>query len=245
LDTEAAGPPGPGELYDWECRDVLGRTDQDVAFWQQLIAAASPGPVLELACGTGRVSLPLAAAGVPVVGLDIDLAMLAVARARRGVSRYPLLVAADMRRFALANRFSVVIIAYNSLQLLAQPGDAVACLRQIGDHLAPDGIAALEVTDFQRGSPDTEVELQPVHTGQLGGRPLTLWGSLSHDLGERVSRYRRHFSGPGWTVDDVVVIRSYRPDELAAVLAEAGLTAQRWWTTGAQTRVVARPGQPG
>jgi SAM-dependent methyltransferase len=223
---------------------VLGRTDQDVAFWRRL-AAASPGPVLELACGTGRVSLPLAAAGIPVVGLDIDPAMLAVARAGRGASRYPLLVAADMRRFALATRFSVAIVAYNSLQLLARPADAVACLRRVADHLASDGVAGVEVTDFQQGSPDSEVELQPVHTGQLGGRPLTLWGSLSHDLGARVSRYRRHFRGPGWTVDDVVAIRSYRPDELAAVLAEAGLTPRRWWMEGAQTRVVARPGRPG
>src|SRR6516165_6320890 len=50
-------------LYDWECVHVLGRTDQDVGFWLE-VARAAPGPCLELACGTGRVSVPLAAAGI-------------------------------------------------------------------------------------------------------------------------------------------------------------------------------------
>ena len=76
----------------------------DVDFWLDVVATARPGRVLELACGTGRVTLPLAAAGIEIVGIDIDPVMLVAARARSSAEagRRPVLVAADMRRFALA-----------------------------------------------------------------------------------------------------------------------------------------------
>lgn len=66
-------------FYDWENRRTLGR--RDVAFWRNLALQAA-GPVLELGCGTGRVSLPLARAGVPLTGVDRSAAMLAFARTR-------------------------------------------------------------------------------------------------------------------------------------------------------------------
>src|SRR5450432_3797301 len=78
-------------FYDWENAQTLGR--RDVAFWRG-VASAAHGPVLELGCGTGRVSLPLARAGVNLVGIDrsapmLDRARKAVARrtVARGVSR--------------------------------------------------------------------------------------------------------------------------------------------------------------
>ena len=79
-------------FYDWENARTLGR--RDVPFWRRA-AQAAEGPVLELGCGTGRVSLPLARAGIDLVGIDRSAAMLArlssaVKRARRpsrGASR--------------------------------------------------------------------------------------------------------------------------------------------------------------
>jgi SAM-dependent methyltransferase len=233
--------PDRAALYDWECREVLGRTEQDVGFWLAVVAGAPSGPVLELACGTGRVTLPLAATGLPIVGLDLDPAMLAVARARRGAARWPLLMAADMRRFAVRCRFGAVIVPYNSIQLLTDPADVSACLHRLAEHVVPAGVVGLEVTDFQRGSVETDVAHQPIHAGRLGGRPLTLSGSLSHDLTARISQYRRSFAGPDWTFEDRVVIRSFRRDELAVLLAGAGLVPDTWWESGSVTRVVTRP----
>src|ERR1700730_11098362 len=80
-------------FYDWENAQTLGR--RDVPFWQR-VAAAAHGPVLELGCGTGRVSIPLARAGVNLVGIDRSAPMLARAIARTprtprtsGTSRTP------------------------------------------------------------------------------------------------------------------------------------------------------------
>src|SRR5204862_2706650 len=61
-------------FYDWENARTLGR--RDVPFWQR-VASEAAGPVLELGCRTGRVSLPLARAGIELVGIDRSEPMLA------------------------------------------------------------------------------------------------------------------------------------------------------------------------
>src|SRR6266436_1637853 len=66
-------------FYDWENARTLGR--RDVPFWRR-IALEADGPVLELGCGTGRISLPLVRAGVNLVGLDRSTPMLNRARRR-------------------------------------------------------------------------------------------------------------------------------------------------------------------
>jgi SAM-dependent methyltransferase len=72
-------------FYDWENARTLGR--RDVAFWQRM-AALADGPVLELGCGTGRVSVPLARAGVALVGIDRSTSMLARAKRRANALRH-------------------------------------------------------------------------------------------------------------------------------------------------------------
>jgi ubiquinone/menaquinone biosynthesis C-methylase UbiE len=64
-------------FYDWENAQTLGR--RDVPFWRR-VAAGAGGPVLELGCGTGRVSLPLARAGIDLIGIDRSAPMLERAR---------------------------------------------------------------------------------------------------------------------------------------------------------------------
>jgi len=84
-------------FYDWENARTLGR--RDVAFWRR-VAIGSRGPVLELGCGTGRVSVPLAKAGVDLVGIDRSAPMLERLRARSaraGVSGQLRAVRGDIR----------------------------------------------------------------------------------------------------------------------------------------------------
>src|SRR5437762_12206822 len=107
------------------------------------MARRAGGPILELACGTGRVTVPLAVqTGLPIVGLDVDPSMLAAAWAR-GVRH---LVRADMRAFAFAPCFALVVIPYNSLQLLDRD-DRAASLRGAATALASGGVARSGFTD--------------------------------------------------------------------------------------------------
>ena len=220
------------DLYDWELAHVMGRSRQDLGYYSAL-ARRTEGPVLELACGTGRLTVPLGA-----VGVDNDPVMLGSAR-RRGARH---LVCADMRRFALARRFPVVAIPYNSLQLLVDDDDLLACLRCAAWHLRPYGALALEVTDFQAGVVTTTAG--PELLGSADG--VTLHGSVVHDLRRRVTTYHRRFDEGGQVRVDHVRLRCLHLGELEALLTAAGLELDD--VSGAPPRfmctAIATPGRP-
>jgi ubiquinone/menaquinone biosynthesis C-methylase UbiE len=123
-----------------------GKFDADLDFYVGLAREAQP-PVLELATGTGRVSLPIARAGVPIVGVDSSVEMLAVARAKLAKEPdLPLsLVQADMRDFDLPDKgaFGLALVPYRSFLHLTTVEDQIACLRRIHEHLRPGGSLAL------------------------------------------------------------------------------------------------------
>jgi len=125
------------QTYDRSVPDWPG----EIGFYQELAAEAkrASGAVLEVACGTGRVTLRLAPQGVRVVGLDLSPYMLEVAR-QKGVGldnvRW---VQGDMRSFALGETFDLAIIPGHSFQNLNTPQDQVACLECIHGHLGPGG----------------------------------------------------------------------------------------------------------
>ncbi len=123
----------------------------DVAFFEHL-AQETGGPVLELACGTGRVALTLAEAGLDVTGLDRSEPMLALAReklaaAPREVAERLTLVHGDMATFDLGRTFGLVVIAFRSFQSLLTPELQASCLRAAHAHLRPGGLLALDLFD--------------------------------------------------------------------------------------------------
>lgn len=110
-------------------------------------AAGGPGQrVLDLACGSGRFTVPLAASGALVVGGDISETMLSRARAataERGVSAEFLQL--DMRDFVLGRRFDAIVIAANSLMHLHTRDDFTRTFSAIRQHLAPGGRLLFDV----------------------------------------------------------------------------------------------------
>jgi SAM-dependent methyltransferase len=134
------------ELYDYV---VPYRERADVGFFVQAAREAS-GAVLELGCGTGRVLLPTARAGIEITGLDLSPSMLAVCRERLKaeppeVQARVRLVAGDMRRFELGQTFSLVTLPFRPFQHLTMVEDQLACLGCIHRHLAEGGKLILDI----------------------------------------------------------------------------------------------------
>ncbi|MEK8174681.1 class I SAM-dependent methyltransferase [Streptomyces sp. M19] len=115
----------------------------DIDFWCDL-ARANGGPVLELAAGTGRLSLPIARLGLDVVGLDVAPSMIEQALRKRGPSG-PAFQVGDMRSFDLGRRFALVMLACSSVCHLLSDEDAVSCFTAVAKHLRPNGVFALDV----------------------------------------------------------------------------------------------------
>jgi SAM-dependent methyltransferase len=134
------------DLYDYV---VPYRERADAAFYVEAAREAG-GPVLEVGCGTGRVLVPTARAGVEIVGLDLSEPMLDVCRER--LDREPAdvqarvqLVVADMRAFELGRTFPLVTIPFRPFQHLTAVADQFACLATIRRHLAPGGLLVFDL----------------------------------------------------------------------------------------------------
>ena len=123
----------------------------DLDFWSELVVAARPRRVLELACGTGRLTLPLAGLGVAeeVVGLDSSEPFLQHARSLAAASSdgaSPVtFMEGDMRAPQLDGTFDLVIVPFNSLAYVLDHDDRVATVRAARSLLAPGGRFAFDL----------------------------------------------------------------------------------------------------
>jgi SAM-dependent methyltransferase len=137
-------------LYDWEYR----RRRTDVRFYRRVAAERlgdAPGAVLDLACGTGRLLVPLLRDGHRVVGLDRSPAMLARAAARlrrcAAVTRARgALVRGDLRALPFgAEHFTLALCAFHSVQHLISDSEILTFLRSVRRALRPGGWIAFDL----------------------------------------------------------------------------------------------------
>jgi 2-polyprenyl-3-methyl-5-hydroxy-6-metoxy-1,4-benzoquinol methylase len=147
------------ELYDSLFPNAVDSASiQDEARRERLLASErfyleearkSGGRVLELACGTGRLTIPIAQSGVEIIGADLSASMLETARAkaqRAGV--HVEFFEADMRSFELAGPFSTILIPGNSLLHLFTADDLTQCFRDVRRHLAQNGRLIFDISNW-------------------------------------------------------------------------------------------------
>ena len=135
------------ETYDTRTASAPGELDFYI-----VRARASGGPVLELASGTGRVSLPIARAGIRVVGLDLSEGMLQRAEAKRGqeepeTAARARFVRGNMADFDLGEQFALAIIPFRAFLMLLTIEDQRSALGSIRRHLRPGGGLIIDIFD--------------------------------------------------------------------------------------------------
>jgi SAM-dependent methyltransferase len=131
------------EIYDPWSRSVT----EDIDFYVEE-AVRSGGPVVELAVGTGRIAVPIAAAGIPVIGVDQSAGMLAVARRyaeERAVEELLDLRVGDLRRPPVDERVPLVICPFRSLLHLPTENEKLAALQAARSLLEPGGRLVFDV----------------------------------------------------------------------------------------------------
>ena len=166
-------------FYDYYSTGVPG----DVRFYVEEAKRAG-SPVLELGCGTGRILIPTAQAGIDIVGLDRAPAMLAIAREKLSelgaeTRRRIELVESDMRTFWLGRRFKLVTIPYRAFLHLLTPEDQRRALERIRDHLTDDGRLVLNIFD-------PRLDIIVGHFGSLGSALKKEIEFFHPDTGNRV-----------------------------------------------------------
>ena len=178
---------------------------EDVDFYVEEALAAG-GPVVELACGTGRITVPVAQAGVHVIGVDASPGMLAVARERvraAGVERLVDLREGDLRDPPVPERVPLVLVPFRSLLHMTTEADRERALTAAGELLLPGGRL---VFDVFAPSPD---DVEATH-----GR----WLEREPGIFERAD----------WDEDERTLTLSVRRGEEASTMVLAWLTPLEW-----------------
>ena len=134
------------EFSDPANYDLEDASDTGIAFYTAL-AQETGDPVLEIACGTGRVSLPIARLGFSVTGLDIVPGMIERARSKSAglPTRW---IVGDARTFDLGEQFRLIFLTGNAFQAFLTTADQEALLQRVHTHLHNEGLFAFETRNL-------------------------------------------------------------------------------------------------
>ncbi|HHX64178.1 MAG TPA: class I SAM-dependent methyltransferase [Chloroflexi bacterium] len=169
----------------------------DIPFYVQEARQAG-GPVLELGCGTGRILIPTAEAGVNITGIDLSDEMLDIARRRVAelepdVQSRITLIQGDMRQFDIDRRFPLITIPFRAFMHLLTVDDQKQALHTIHRHLEPDGRLILNIFDphldlivGHRGPLGSALKLRNEFTHPESGRRILIWDSRQYDLDRQI-----------------------------------------------------------
>lgn len=179
--------------YDWENARTMGR--RDVRFWTG-VAQRAGGRVLELGSGTGRLTVPLARAGIPIVGIDRSAAMLARVRprARCGRGPVPAVARGDITALPFADAsFRLVMAPYGLVQSLLTDLVLARTLREAARVLAPGGTLGIDlVPDVPRWRQYTRKVVFFSPRGPRG-LPLTLIETVRQDRARGLTTFEQEY----------------------------------------------------
>jgi SAM-dependent methyltransferase len=193
-----------------------------VAFLEKL---AGGGPALELAVGTGRIALPLAARGIRVDGVDLSPAMVAQLRTKPGGDRISVTIG-DFADVPVAGTYRLIYVVFNTLFNLLTQDDQVRCFENVAAHLSEHGSFVIEA-----GSPaflyglrnDQHVDAESVEVDAVR------LDVLRHDPAKQMlDESHVSISGSGVRLDPIVQRYAW-PAELDLMARIAGLRLKERW----------------
>jgi SAM-dependent methyltransferase len=210
--------------HDLEC----GAYSADLGFWTDL-AEGSPGPILDVGAGTGRVTLALARRGHAVTALDVDAGLLAELQ-RRAAGLPVRTVCADAREFHLDERFSLCLAPMQTVQLLGGPKGRAAFLGCAREHLRPEGLVAVAIAEAVECYEEQEGVPGPLP--DMTERDGIVYSSLptavrADEFGFLLERRRERIDPRGLrsVEDDVIRLDALTADGLEAEARHLGLRA--------------------
>lgn len=185
---------------------------------------ATPGPVLELGVGTGRLAVPLSEAGLAVTGLDASSAMLDRLAAKPGGQRI-VAVLGDMAGPLPDGPFAVVVLARNTFFNLTTDDAQHRCLTEVRRVLAPEGRLVLEAfVPEERSDTRSSVEVRDISADRV-----VLFVDRHDPVTQEAWSSFVELTASGTTFRPCHVLYR-RPDQLDAMAVAAGLRLQERWS---------------
>ena len=215
-----------GKHYDLQYKDFT----QDISFWRKM-ARKYRGPILELACGTGRISIPLAKDGFKITGLDITESMLVEAKRKSLAETVGVeWIQADCRDFDLKKQFKLIIFPFNSMSHLYDLDDIESCLFCVKKHLKPNGRFIIDIfnprLDFLLRDPRKRYS-HALYPDPNGKGVVEVEENNTYDNATQINRIKLYYKiGNQKEKVDELAMRIFYPKEIDALLKYNGFTIE-------------------
>jgi SAM-dependent methyltransferase len=175
-----------GILADWYDKLLISE-NKDINYYVDLVSRRG-GNALELACGTGRLLLPIIQREIEIDGVDISPEMLSICKQKlmqEGISTN--LYEDDIVKFQTNKKYNTIFISGGSFCMIESIDDALQCLYHVYNHLADDGLFVLDIfnpiEDITRGLDGVQ---RLIRTAESGEHKMLCFSSIFYDTQEQL-----------------------------------------------------------
>ncbi len=213
-------------IYDANIYDGLNTDLVDLPFYLKWLPKKQEAKILELCCGTGRLTIPIAQAGYRICGVDITPSMLEKAREKATAANLAIeFIEADIRELDLPEKYDCIFIPFNSIHHLYQTNDLLKAFQLVKRHLKPGGQFLFDCfnPNIQYIVEGEKQEMLIAEYTTEDGRNVQIKQQMRYETASQINRIEWHYFING-TFDSVqkLDMRMYFPQELDAYLSFCG-----------------------
>lgn len=213
-------------IYDANIYDGLNTALSDLQFYKKWMPKNKDAKILELCCGTGRLTIPIAKDGNNICGVDNTSSMLEQAKVKASEAGLEInLIEADIRTLNLQEKFDLIFIPFNSIHHLYKNEDLFGTLKAVKNHLKEDGTFLLDCFNPNIQyivKNEKEPEIIAEYTTK-DGREILIKQEMHYENATQINRIKWHYyiNGKYHSVQNMDM-RMFFPQELDSYLEWAG-----------------------
>lgn len=213
-------------IYDANIYDGLNTDLSDLQFYKKWMPKNKDAKILELCCGTGRLTIPIAKDGNNICGVDNTSSMLEQAKVKASEAGLEInLIEADIRTLNLQEKFDLIFIPFNSIHHLYKNEDLFGTLKAVKNHLKEDGTFLLDCFNpniHYIVKNEKEPEVIAEYTTK-DGREILIKQEMHYENATQINRIKWHYyiNGKYHSVQNMDM-RMFFPQELDSYIKWVG-----------------------
>ena len=213
-------------IYDPKVYDGFNTHQDDIQFYKEWIHKNQINKVLELCCGTGRITIPLAQAGINIIGLDINEDMISEGKLKAKKENVKVeFIKGDMKNIEINEKFQLIFIPFNSIHCLYINDDVIKVLETVSQHLDKNGFLIIDYfnpnIEYIIKNKDKIIKIADYMTAD--GRHIIINQTMEYDDYSQVNRIKwEHIINGKEKSIDSLDMRMFYPQELDYLLTSNG-----------------------
>ena len=215
-------------IYDADIYDGMNTQLGDLEFYKKWMPKNKNANILELCCGTGRLTIPLAKEGHIITGLDFTSSMLDKAKTKAAKEELQItFVQGDMRDFLLPEKYDLIFIPFNSIHHLYSNEDIFKAFGSVKRHLKDGGRFILDCfnPNIQYVVEAEKEQKQIAEYTTEDGREIVIKQTMNYESASQINRITWHyFINGSFDSTQNLDMRLFYPQELNSYLERSGFT---------------------